>query len=241
MAGDDRKRQRKSSDSKQKSPSETQASKKVRQFDNLDESLTFDDKTENKTKVSEENMAVKPDELIEALKVALQDESVIDKLKFALCEQIKLEIRQEYDIEINTLKSEIAIRDNQIEELRQRTEELEMYGRRNGIRIYGIKESATKNTDKLVLKLAGDIGVDVTAESLGRSHRVGPKITTPTGETLPRPIIAKFTGHNSKVEVLKKKRISELMTLRKYTEKTPCISTRTSRKPDQDGPRGPGH
>ena len=63
-------------------------------------------------------MAVKPDELIEALKVALQDESVIDKLKFALCEQIKHKIRQEYDTKIDTLKSEIAIRDNQIEELR---------------------------------------------------------------------------------------------------------------------------
>ena len=208
MAGDDRKRQRKSSDNKLKSPSETQASKKVRQVQNLDESLNFDNTSDTKTNVSEKNMAAKAgaktdkaDELIEALKTALQDESVIEKLKEALSEQIKKEIRQEYDTQINELKSEIAKRDVKIDELKQRTEELEMYGRRNGIRIYGLKESPNENTDKLVLQLAKDIKANISDDALGRSHRVGPK-----NDNMPRPIIAKFTGHNSKVEILKHKK-----------------------------------
>ena len=145
-------------------------------------------------------MAVKTDELIEALKVALQDDSVIEKLKDALTEQIKQDLKHEYDTKINDLNAGIEKRDAQIDELKQRTEELEMYGRRNGIRIYGLKESTNENTDKLVLKLARDIGATVSDDALGRSHRVGPK-----RDNGPRPIIAKFTGHNTKVEILKHK------------------------------------
>ena len=48
-----------------------------------------------------------------------------------------------------------------------------MYGRRNGVRLYGIKENKDVNTDKIVLKVAEKIGANIPDFGLGRSHRVG--------------------------------------------------------------------
>jgi hypothetical protein len=76
----------------------------------------------------------------------------------------------------------------------------EMYGRRNGVRLHGIPEKSAENTDEIVMKIAREIGADIPDMALSRSHRVGPK-----QQGKPRPIIAKFIGHNYKTRLLKNK------------------------------------
>ena len=74
-----------------------------------------------------------------------------------------------------------------------------MYGRRNGIRLFGIKEHKDESTDNIVLAVANKINAQIPTIGLGRSHRVG----KPTTDGKPRAIIAKFISHNMKVEFLK--------------------------------------
>ena len=76
-------------------------------------------------------------------------------------------------------------RDRKIDKLSQRVEELEQYGRRNGVLIHGIKEEKGENTDKIVIDLAQSICADITKHA-GRSQRVGPE-----GGITSRPIIVK--------------------------------------------------
>ena len=202
MADSDRKRQRNISENNLKSPSETQKQKKVKQKENLDDCDYMEGlhKTNPTTiEVSDIKMAAKSDSesLVDALIVALQNPSVINKLKTAIFDK--------YEKEVKTLKQEIEKRDIKIHnletKLESKIEALEMYGRRNGIRIHGVKEEEKENTDKIVLKLAKELGAKIPTDALGRSHRVGPK-----NGSKPRAIIAKFIGHNYKVELLKNKK-----------------------------------
>ena len=85
-----------------------------------------------------------------------------------------------------------------------------MYGRRNGVRLHGIPENSTENTDEIVMKIARKIGADIPDMALSRSHRVGPK-----QQGKPRPIIVKFIGHSYKTRLLKNKN--------KLRESTPPI------------------
>ena len=137
-------------------------------------------------------------DLVDALKEALKDPSVIELLNDAV------------KSEIESLKSIVSEKDLKIQELEDRLEGLEMYGRRNGVRIHGIPEKIGESTDEIVLNLAKKVGADIPEFALGRSHRVGPKAS---GKT--RPIIAKFIGHNFKVGLLKNKK--NLKTLKNCT------------------------
>ena len=197
MAGG-RKGKRKNSDGP-KSPKESQITKKIRQLENQgydsDNDSIYTD-AEDIQAVSKEKMADRS-ELVAAMVEALKDHSVVD----TLLQEIREEIRKGFQDELSNMQKGLEERDRKIDELSQRVEELEQYGRRNGVRIHGIKEEKGENADKIVIDLAQSIGADITKHALGRSHRVGPD-----GGTTPRPIIAKFVGHNHKVELMKHKK-----------------------------------
>ena len=204
-----------------KSPTQSQSLKKSKQshlFDNTEtqsdnESIyldadadgsdlesTVDEKEHNLEKgsaVSTFKMAANKIELVDALKEALKDPEVVELISSTLL------------TEIETLKTVITEKDSKIKELEDKIEGLEMYGRRNGVRIYGIPEKKGEDTDEIVISLANNIGADIPKFALGRSHRVGPK-----NSDKQRPIIAKFIGHNFKVNMLKNK--SKLKDLENY-------------------------
>ena len=201
----------------EKSPSQSQSIKKPKPshlFDNLgnasdndsvyldadgeisDVEITVDDLENSeidKQKVSTSKMAamatVNKSDLVEALKEALRDPDVV-----------KL-INDSMRTETESLKEVIVEKDQKINELEDKLEGLEMYGRRNGVRIHGIPEKEGERTDEIVINLAKRIGAEIPSFALGRSHRVGPKNTGRTS-----PIIAKFIGHNFKVEMLRNKK-----------------------------------
>lgn len=71
-------------------------------------------------------------------------------------------LRKDYD----ELEKRVVQSENENDELNQ-------YGRRNILRIFGIPEKNDEVTDDIVLKLAGDLNVELTKYDIDRSHRVG--------------------------------------------------------------------
>ena len=199
------KRSRKWSDPQSKSPTESQLLKRFKNREVIEgsdsEYLDAEDReysdSETEPGVSRKNMAGTSVDMTEALIQAFENPTVVSRLIKAL----RNEIHSSFKTELKDLKSKIKERDQRIQDLEAKVEGLEMYGRRNGIRIHGIPESPHENTDNIVIKLASDIGANTPESALGRSHRVGPKVQGGPS----RAIIAKFVGHNHKVNFLKHK------------------------------------
>ena len=70
--------------------------------------------------------------------------------------------------------------------------------RRDNIRVYGIDETADECTNTIIVKLAHDMGVEISEQEL--SHRLGRK----TGK--PRHIIAKFVRRDTKTKMMRSKK-----------------------------------
>ena len=211
------KRPRKTSDPQHKSPTQSQILKKFKNQD-LAEGSDCDseyldaegqdlNEIENESIVSDINMAVSglnEEALTQSLIRAFENQEVVSRLVNAL----RSEIQESFKLELQGLKSEIMEKDQKIKSLEDKVEGLEMYGRRNGIRIYGIPETDSENTDDIVMGIVEEIEADIERSALGRSHRVGRK-----SADKPRAIIAKFVGHNDKVKFLRNKK--KLMETRK--------------------------
>ena len=72
--------------------------------------------------------------------------------------------------------------------------------RRDNIRVYGIEETADECTNTIIVKLAHDMGVEISEQELSVSHRLGRK----TGK--PRHIIAKFVRRDTKTKMIRSKK-----------------------------------
>ena len=77
---------------------------------------------------------------------------------------------------------------NENKVLHKKIDDLEMYSRRNCVRIFGIPETET-DTDKVVLDIAGELEVPLTASEVAVSHRVGKP--SASSDSKPRAIIAR--------------------------------------------------
>ena len=78
----------------------------------------------------------------------------------------------------------------------------EQYSRKDSVRIYGIPEAEDeRETNDIVVKLAKDIGVNITTADLSVSHRLGRRGRW--GK--PRTIIAKFVRRQCKTDVMRNK------------------------------------
>ncbi|KAJ4430738.1 hypothetical protein ANN_19329 [Periplaneta americana] len=97
------------------------------------------------------------------------------------------------------LKQTIEQRDRKIGELERKVDDLEQYQRRQCVRI---EEEIGENTNKLVVELATNIGVELKVEDIDRCHRVGRM----TSDGRLRPIIVKFCSYRKRSEVFFDKR-----------------------------------
>ena len=80
---------------------------------------------------------------------------------------------------------------------------MEQYTRRNNVRIYGVAEQPEENSDNLAFDFfKSELNVDIASNNISRSHRVSKK-----SGVEPRPIIVRFTKHNSKVAVMSRRRV----------------------------------
>ena len=113
---------------------------------------------------------------------------------------------QKLEDELQKLKSDLCEKDEVINSLQvyvdDKCDELEQYGRRNNIRVFGVKEESGENTDNLVIAVAKKIDVHLDPSCIDRSHRVGKP-----GGRYPRPIIVKFTSYATRSAVFQSKRL----------------------------------
>lgn len=98
------------------------------------------------------------------------------------------------------LKQQNASLTSRVATLEKAVDQGEQYSRRNCLRITGVPEEATENTDDIVLKLATDLGTDVQLNDIDRSHRVG---RVSAARTRPRDIIVKFSTFRARQKLYK--------------------------------------
>ena len=165
---------------KSSSHSEKHTQKKLRTLEVVDHSdtdstydiLDADSDNENERKVNEKkNIAEQTNEnnteMTIALIKAVKNRSVVKALTDSLRAEIRNSIKQETqtltniikskDTKIRLLEGEVGKRDEKIGELEDKIEFSEIYGRRNGVSRFGIKESEHENTDEIVIQLADEM------------------------------------------------------------------------------------
>ena len=84
--------------------------------------------------------------------------------------------------------------------LHQKVDELEMYSRRDCVRIFGVEETKT-DTDAVVVEIADKLEVPLKKEDIAVSHRVGkpPK----SAEDRPRAIIARIKKYDTRHDLIR--------------------------------------
>ncbi|ELU09321.1 hypothetical protein CAPTEDRAFT_198924 [Capitella teleta] len=111
---------------------------------------------------------------------------------------------------IESLKTDLKRRDDRIdhletrlEELEERNDTLEQYTRRNSVRINGISESAAEDCENKVLSTINEkmsLSPPMTMDSIDRMHRIGKPVP---GKH--RSIIGKFATYHQRKRVMSKR------------------------------------
>ena len=78
-------------------------------------------------------------------------------------------------VEVNCLKTENERLKQVINLTLYKVDEIEQYGRRENIRIHGIKESLTKEDDgeTIINEMSKDLNIELTLNDIQRAHRLG--------------------------------------------------------------------
>lgn len=142
------------------------------------------------------------------LERTLQSEAFLKSLAATLTDIVAKKLEESMSFNenlISALQKKIEDRDREIQNLKEeldlKTDQLEMYSRRNCLRIFGLAEEEGENTDEKVIAVARKISVDLSINDIDRSHRVGRKID---GKS--RPVIVKFVSYRKRREVFQSKR-----------------------------------
>lgn len=138
------------------------------------------------------------------------------KSQFANKDEVKaLSLKvDEYEKERNADRQRIVNLEKRIEGYKQEGERLEMYGRRNGVRIFGIADEKGENTNRKALEIFNTkMGLNLNERDIGRSHRVGQdkdgtsatnQATSTTNK--PRAILVKLVRHDVKDVIIKNRK-----------------------------------
>ena len=144
-----------------------------------------------------DELSVKVESIV---KTCLKDKKVLDHLANIISSRVSEVVMQTVQEMINKEVNEIR------KDLGAQIDELEQYGRRNAVRVFGIPEIKRnkkdgpvkfENTDALVLNVfKNKLNLNLSYHDISRSHRVGkPR------DGRPRPIIVKFVSYRRKREV----------------------------------------
>ena len=116
--------------------------------------------------------------------------------------QIMLELRHDLQT-VECVRKEMETLRTQVQSQNFELDRLQQYSRRDNIRVYGIAEATdeNENTNSVIVKVAKDMGVDISEHDLSVNHRLGRK-----AGTKPRPIIAKFVRRDTKTAIMRRKK-----------------------------------
>ena len=127
----------------------------------------------------------------------------------------------------NRLDEERKNLESYVGELEADLEDLRQYSRRTNLLIHGIAEDEQESTDNKVMEVFKDkLGLDLTLDDVGRTHRLGRKAPSKK-----RPIIARFNSYRKRKMVFDAKRklkgtgivITENLTRTRYELYKKCI------------------
>ena len=105
---------------------------------------------------------------------------------------------------ITELKGKLVVQEKLTQTAIQDIEQLEMYSRRNNIRVYGIQETEKEDCERVFVDLYKQrLKLDVPRGEICRAHRIGRVTNDPRR---PRPIIVKLIRHNIESAVIRQRR-----------------------------------
>ena len=96
----------------------------------------------------------------------------------------------------NKLLKEVGRLNNKVTKLEDDLDSVEQYNRRNTLRIGGVPEEPSENTDAKVVKIASAADCTIQLNEIDRSHRVGK-----AKKDRPKDIIVKFVSYNARVRL----------------------------------------
>ena len=88
-------------------------------------------------------------------------------------DQVKAAVKTAVDDAVAARDAEIQALKEELSEAKAQINSLEQYSRRLCLDVSGIPETASEDTDRLVMDTAKLAGVELTKEDIDRSHRVG--------------------------------------------------------------------
>ena len=92
----------------------------------------------------------------------------------------------------------------QVVENRFNIDKMEQYSRKDNVRISNLPDphDSDEDTNQLVVKLAKDLGVEITERDISTSHRLGKNSVTYC-----RPVIVKFCRRDTKMKIMMKRKL----------------------------------
>ena len=145
--------------------------------------------------------------------LALDNDKVIKKLHGGMFIELKNEISHLKDIFMQK-DSKIAVLEKELADMRDTTDALEQYSRRNSLRVTGLKEIQYEDPVQVALSFCNSrlhVRPEITINDIDRVHRVGPR----DGE---RKLLIKFATYRARQRV--------------YACRTALKSPRQQRPPD---------
>ena len=144
------------------------------------------------------NLDSKLNHLLKELELIQESQSVLsDKydtlfLSYQENKQNLIELKkenQELKVELNLLKDQFNLSETAINDLEQ-------YSRRDCLEINGIPQNTDENTDDIVVAIAKKVGLNITANDISTSHRLGKP--GQYGKNVYPNIIVKFTSRKTR-------------------------------------------
>ena len=100
---------------------------------------------------------------------------------------------KELEMKNNNLLKEVGRVSRKYAKMENELDSVELYSRRNALRISGVPEKPKENTDDIVVRIASTANTPIRLSDIDYSHRVGK-----AKENHPRDIIVRFVSHNAK-------------------------------------------
>lgn len=161
------------------------------------------------TKKQDSDIKIITKEVVES---CLKDNTFLELLAEKITTAVSQKLEAKFEImygKCEVMESKMKALELEKDELINKIDNLEMYGRRSNIRVFGIQEQDNEDCCKLLqTHLYGKLGIELHPNAIDRCHRVGPiRQAGRGGPTRPRAIIVKFTRTCFRNEVISRKKI----------------------------------
>uniref|UniRef100_A0A8D8WS27 Uncharacterized protein n=1 Tax=Cacopsylla melanoneura TaxID=428564 RepID=A0A8D8WS27_9HEMI len=130
----------------------------------------------------------------------VQNDEICEKLAVILADKMT----PIFEAKLEAMSKKISQLEQENRKLKNRVVDLEQYGRRNNVRLFGIPEDSKENTTETVIQVVKrNLGINISRADVDACHRVG-KGT----KQKPRGIICRFVSRLVRDDVFSKKKLA---------------------------------